>query len=183
MRTRYDDKYFAPYLERNLAGTRRGTKWFLNSYWARQLRRLACSDARILEVGSGLGFFASRIARDFSFTGLDISLAALAFIRRQWNLTSLICADAVALPCRSGAFDVVVAFDVIEHLFHPEIFLAEAERVLRDGGVLILTTPNPASFGARRKPRCATNGPVWFGYRDQTHVSIRPIEEWAERFC
>ena len=177
--------YFDRYLKRNLVGIPAGTRVFPNAFWERYLRKLIKPNARVLEVGCGLGFFASRLARRFSVVGLDISLEALSFARRRWHLTSLVCANAESLPCRSGIFDVVIALDVIEHLAHPEAFMAEASRALSPGGVLIVTTPNPASLGARVKSGYAGDdtGKMWFGLRDETHINIRPIDEWRRTFA
>lgn len=46
-----------------------------------------------------------------------------------------------SLPFRDSAADTVVAFQVLEHIPEPELFLAECFRVLRSGGTLFLTTP------------------------------------------
>ncbi|MFC7362899.1 class I SAM-dependent methyltransferase [Nocardioides astragali] len=52
-----------------------------------------------------------------------------------------VCASALALPFRSGSFDVVAAFDVLEHLEPEEGALSEFVRVLRPGGTLLLSMP------------------------------------------
>lgn len=49
--------------------------------------------------------------------------------------------DACQLPLGNETFDTVVAFQVMEHLLEPDMFLSEAFRVLRPKGVLVLTTP------------------------------------------
>jgi SAM-dependent methyltransferase len=52
-----------------------------------------------------------------------------------------VVADAMVLPFRASAVDTVVATELIEHLPHPEAFLREAARVLRPGGVVIVSAP------------------------------------------
>jgi SAM-dependent methyltransferase len=52
-----------------------------------------------------------------------------------------VCGSALALPFAAGAFDVVCAFDVIEHCEPEETALAEVRRVLRPGGRLVLSVP------------------------------------------
>ena len=51
-------------------------------------------------------------------------------------------ADAAALPFRSASFDVVISSECIEHTARPEASVAEMLRVLRPGGLLVLTCPN-----------------------------------------
>jgi len=46
---------------------------------------------------------------------------------------------------REHSFDLVIAFNVIEHLYHPEDFLLEAVRVLRNGGYVVIDSPNIVS--------------------------------------
>ena len=58
--------------------------------------------------------------------------------------------DAAALPFGAGSFDAVLCTEVLEHLRTPARTLAEARRVLRDGGWLILTTP--FQYHAHQRP-------------------------------
>jgi len=53
-----------------------------------------------------------------------------------------VCCDATKLPFSGSSFDVVVSFETIEHVKSPRAFLAESKRVLKQGGLLILSTPN-----------------------------------------
>jgi SAM-dependent methyltransferase len=52
-----------------------------------------------------------------------------------------VCADALRLPFRSETFDTVISNQAIEHVRHPEQFVSEACRVLRTGGIMIMTAP------------------------------------------
>lgn len=54
-----------------------------------------------------------------------------------------ILADAQYLPFRGNLFDTIVAGELLEHLQNPCHFLDEVKRVLKPGGRLIVTTPNP----------------------------------------
>lgn len=65
-------------------------------------------------------------------------------IRRNQNVDIL--ADAQFLPFRECVFDTIVAGEIIEHLTVPSFFLKEAKRVLKLGGTLVITTPNPWSI-------------------------------------
>lgn len=52
-----------------------------------------------------------------------------------------LCGDALNLPIKNSSIDTVIATELMEHLSSPDVFLAEAERVLRVGGYLILSVP------------------------------------------
>jgi len=97
------------------------------------------SGIRILEVGAGLGFFLD-VCEEFGFAaeGCDISEKAIAYANRQRNRVRLGTLDSFY---NNNSFDVVFAFNLIEHLPHPKEFLAEARRVLKPGGILVLETP------------------------------------------
>ena len=64
---------------------------------------------------------------------------------------------------------------MVEHLAEPNLFFDEAHRILKREGILIFSTPNTSSLGARKK------GSEWFGFRDSTHVSLLPMGEWREK--
>jgi ubiquinone/menaquinone biosynthesis C-methylase UbiE len=53
-----------------------------------------------------------------------------------------LCFDAQQLPFPEKSFDVVICFEVIEHLDNPRLFLSESKRVLRSNGIFLCSTPN-----------------------------------------
>ncbi|MBI4729858.1 MAG: class I SAM-dependent methyltransferase [Acidobacteria bacterium] len=76
--------------------------------------------------------------------GLDLSPPGLRAVRtRAGSGGGLVAGNALALPFADRTFDTVVAAEIIEHVGCPERLLDEARRVLRGGGRLIVTTPNP----------------------------------------
>ena len=74
----------------------------------------------------------------------DISKEAIQFCQRNYpsSRISYVVADAIRLPFGSEIFDDVLAFEVVEHLDNQLNFLKEAHRVLKKGGMCILSTPN-----------------------------------------
>ena len=94
-------------------------------------------DQRVLDVATGPGYVAE-VAEHRGATpiGLDISEGMLAEARRNHPELEFVVGDAEALPFEDCRFDAVVGNFVINHLPAPERGIAEAARVLADGGRL-----------------------------------------------
>jgi SAM-dependent methyltransferase len=100
---------------------------------------------RVLEIGSGDGYGAAHLATaGKSVIACDMDPDVLQESRGRYTAPQLrfLASDAVALPFPSETFDLVVAFQVIEHIPGDQEFLCEMNRVLKQEGRLILTTPN-----------------------------------------
>jgi SAM-dependent methyltransferase len=95
---------------------------------------------RLLDLGCGTGMFLSRRAGDAQAFGLDFSRQALGFCHAR-GLDRVAQGDAARLPFADGSFDVVTAFDLIEHVREDGALIAEILRVLRPGGMLLATVP------------------------------------------
>ena len=90
---------------------------------------------RLLDVATGPGYVASRAAaRGGEPVGLDFSETMLAHARTQAADVEFVHGDATALPFADASFDAVVAAFLLLHLGTPERAVAEAARVLRQGG-------------------------------------------------
>lgn len=90
---------------------------------------------RILDVACGTGYGTAMLGA----VGVDLSLEALRYARR--HPARYVAADAARLPFERS-FDAVVSFETIEHVADPERFVAECARVLKPGGVFLVSTPN-----------------------------------------
>lgn len=91
--------------------------------------------SRTLEVGCGAGVLRGRLP---NWIGVDVSEAA---VRRVPDRHPAVVAAAEALPFSESTFDLVVMFNLIEHLSEPQLALDEAVRLLRPGGYLIIRSP------------------------------------------
>jgi SAM-dependent methyltransferase len=104
----------------------------------------------------------------------DIVLAALRAARVR-GITAVGLDVGAGLPFRSGSLDGILAGEIIEHLFDPGLLLRECRRVLRPGGMLVLTTPNLATaqdrlrFLVGRSPRQVNP------FHEYLHLHIRPF--------
>lgn len=183
---KFDKNYFKKYQQKNIFGLDKGEKPFLYLFWKRKLKKMLSLGSKVLEVGCGCGYFLKRIDKIFDTYGADYSKEALELARRITKAKLFLC-NAEKLPFKNESFSAVIAFDLIEHLTNPEIFLKETFRVLKNNGFLILSTPNPKSIGARLKNKLTPgieNLPydeinfVWYGWRDKTHINIKTLKEW-----
>lgn len=101
----------------------------------------ALGRARLLDLGCGTGFTLTQLPRGARAIGLDSSPTALHLARRRASGAGLVRGSAYALPFASGAFDGALALDVLEHLDDDRGAARELARVLRPGGVAIVTVP------------------------------------------
>lgn len=109
-----------------------------------KLARLSIKDGLILDIACGSGYGLNiLIDPKRKLVGADISISALRYAKKKYgeNKTLLVRVNAEKLPFNRDSFDAVVSFETIEHLKYPELFLQEIKRVLKSGGMLIISTP------------------------------------------
>jgi 2-polyprenyl-3-methyl-5-hydroxy-6-metoxy-1,4-benzoquinol methylase len=108
----------------------------------RLLERSGAAKGRVLEIGTGAGFFLKAAARaGWDAHGLELSAEAAAYARETLGL-DVRQAPAEDMPFEPGSFDAAAMFEVIEHLRDPMAVLRAARRAVRPGGALVLSTPN-----------------------------------------
>jgi SAM-dependent methyltransferase len=110
---------------------------------------------RVLDAGCGAGYGSAELAQTaLSVVGVDRAAEAIDFARTAYRFPNLRFerASCAALPHPAGAFDLVVAFEVIEHLENWREFLEEARRVLASTGQLMISTPNRLYYTESRGP-------------------------------
>lgn len=151
----------------------KGKKPFHYIFWRHKLKKLI-KNGMLLDIGCGKGFFLEYMRRSYSVAGTDISKYAVLESKELLDNVPLTVADAAHLCFKYEKFDIVTAFDIIEHVQNPEKILKECYFVLKSDGYLVLTTPNMSSIGRKLKKN------NWFGYRDKTHVSLLHPEVWIK---
>ena len=108
----------------------------------------------VLDIACGAGYGSALLARRAArVTGADLSRAAVDHARDRYaSIANLEFreADCAALPFADASFDAVVSFETIEHIVAQEAFLDEVRRVLRPGGLAILSCPNKVEYTDKR---------------------------------
>jgi SAM-dependent methyltransferase len=129
----------------------------------------------VLDAGAGNGYF-SRLIQDAGNQVVCLEIVAELIEHCRVNgLTALLRADLnKGLPLPDNTFDVVFSRTVIEHLFNPWSFFAEAYRILRPGGEFIVTTPNKSSV-RRRIMYALGRQPLGHDIKDFTSRNLRQL--------
>ena len=97
----------------------------------------------VVDVGCGDGRTSGPWLTEngYDYVGVDISAPAVRDASAL-GLKALVIDDATSLPFQSNSIDACVCIEVLEHLFAPQLAVKEIVRLLRPGGILIVTTPN-----------------------------------------
>lgn len=104
---------------------------------------------RMLDIGCYDGTFLSHFQECNRF-GVDANVWAVSECKKKGiDARNLYLEPGVKLPFSNEYFDVVVAGEIIEHVFDTDYFLEEIRRVLKKNGLLLVSTPNIASLGRR----------------------------------
>lgn len=115
--------------------------WFVGKrLLVRALLGAADPSGRVLDLGCGMGGVLRELGRAATCFGTDRSAYALRVCRDK-GAARLARADLTAPPFRAGAFDTVLALDVIEHLDDDVAFLREAGALLAPGARLVIVVP------------------------------------------
>lgn len=103
-------------------------------YYAQDIK-----DAKILDIGCGDGEYTSLFCINKNeVTGLDIKNR----IKSEYKRFNFIKGNAEDLPFSSNSFDLIISFDVLEHIKNDRRVIKEMYRVLRKGRKIFLETPN-----------------------------------------
>lgn len=103
-------------------------------------RKVTDRTPRIVDVGCGTGANLLLLSRYGDAEGVDVSEDALAFCRER-GIEKVKLGAGEELPYEDGTFDLVTAFDVVEHMDDDLAGLKEFRRVLRPGGRVLLFVP------------------------------------------
>ncbi len=110
------------------------------------LARVLKTDDKVLEIGCGIGSVVFKLSEQgYEVTGTDISGEAIAYGQNKYGDIRLEVQAAETLGYDEESFDVVLSFDLFEHVAATDQHLSEVGRVLRPEGCYLFQTPNKYS--------------------------------------
>jgi SAM-dependent methyltransferase len=141
---------------------------------------------RVLDVACGVGYGAQLLS-DWGATeivGVDLAPDAIAAAKRSFNGAgrTFLTGDAerlLSILDASEPFDVILSFDLIAHLEHPELFLQAVDKLRSPGGIVAISCPNDSSY---RNTKCDGSIDVrlftFQQFRSQTERFLGPATQW-----
>ncbi|MBI3034053.1 class I SAM-dependent methyltransferase [Candidatus Woesearchaeota archaeon] len=103
---------------------------------------------KLLDVGCGDGSFSARLKPLYDAYGIELNPVAYKKAR-AFGIKAVRHDLAKKFPFQDNYFDVVYSAEVIEHIYDTDFYLSEIYRVLKPGGIFLVTTPNIASLTDR----------------------------------
>ena len=127
--------------------------------------------AAVLDAGCGTGYGSAEFPDTASVAAMDLSADAIRYAREHFGAPHIqfLQAACETLPFADNSFDLITAFEVIEHLERWPQLLTEARRVLKAGGILLVSTPNKSAYAESR----ADAGPNPFHVREFEYEEFR----------
>jgi len=123
----------------------------------------------VLDIGCAKGFLVYLfLEKKISAYGIDISRYAIenSFVQIRDKLF-VVDVEKDSFPFKDNFFDLIVGLEVLEHLSSFDNLFKECFRILKDGGYLFFTTPQPGSFDAKG---------------DITHINVNNNKFWEDIF-
>ena len=167
VRKTYDRDYFERGVYKKVACSQRTSKRLREILFRKQRGRL-------LEVGCSQGHLLEQASDHFQVEGIDISEYAISSVSGSIR-SRVTVADVEQVDLPQDRYDVVVAFNILEHLSWPKPVIAKIRRSLRDGGFLIGSVPN------KTRPISSLYARVTNLF-DRTHRSTFATDCWHRLF-
>ena len=113
------------------------------------LARIMPSRGKLLDVGSGLGYFLDMARQDgWQVEGVEPQRSAAAYCKKKFGIAPH-TGPIEQLDLQPALFDVVTLWDVLEHVHHPSRFLTTCLRLLKPEGLTVIAVPNASGWPAR----------------------------------
>jgi SAM-dependent methyltransferase len=149
--------------------------------WSEHVARYAfarkyAQGKRVLDAGCGTGYGSAELAQSAAeVTGVDIAADAIEYATANYPIPGLrfVESSCMSVPFPPESFDLLVAFEVIEHLADYRAFLDECARVLMREGLLIISSPNKRYYG---ETRAATGPNPYHDHEFEAAEFVRELE-------
>ncbi|HAK88148.1 MAG TPA: hypothetical protein DCP24_03565 [Nitrospiraceae bacterium] len=122
-----------------------------------------CGIGKLFEIGASVGIFlATAIEVGWDAAGIELMENAVE-AAKSFGI-EILCGDFLKSDLGKGDFDAIAMWEVVEHTIDPKAFLLKANDMLKRGGIIALSTPNPESAFVRFK------GKAWDLWKEPTHA-------------
>ncbi|NCO97006.1 MAG: hypothetical protein COY38_03345 [Candidatus Aenigmarchaeota archaeon CG_4_10_14_0_8_um_filter_37_24] len=132
------------------------------------------NNGNLLEVGCGVGNFLKEAEKYFRITGVDISEYAVNEAKKSFR-GKISVGNIEEINLESNHYDVIVVFDLLEHLKNPRNTIEKLYKSLKKEGILIGSVPNNFGF-------VGVLATLFFNAMDKTHRSTFSPHIWHEYF-
>jgi len=151
-------------------------------------------EGRVLEVGCGAGNILEKVP-SMNLFGIDISTLVLSKAKEKLRENAfLLQSDAQSLPYKGQTFTQIICSEVLEHLLDPSVALKEMARVLKTGGVAVVSVPNESMINRIKSILIRLGIFKWLFQRkgsylempermeDEWHLHTFTLREWLSLF-
>ena len=123
----------------------------LRNEFATEIRYInKMNPGKILDAGAGYGFFLSGIDDQWDKHAIELSDYCVKYIKENYPDVNTISEKIEDATYADNTFDVIYFYHVIEHVDNPNLVMKNLSRILKPGGLIIVSTPNIKSFVAKR---------------------------------
>lgn len=162
--------------KKNLYGIKPKREKILMFLIGRQIK-----DKKVLDVGCSTGYLGEKLEKlGAKVIGIDISPYAINLAKRVLTGAKVVDLNKGNLPFKSKSFDIIVASEVIEHLFRPVNTLKDLKRILKDDGEFIVSTPNFLYWANRQQFLFGKFRYTQSGMFDEGHVHFYTYQTLQE---
>lgn len=136
------------------------------------IKKILNKEDKILDIGCGAGYFLKQLFDNgfYKIYGIDIDDYLVFPEISKVAKMSFLDVSMEKIPAQDNYFDLVTAFQVMEHLENPFHFIQETQRVLKTGGILMFSIPN--SFNLKSRLKFLLYGNLVDYRKDNNHIAF-----------